>query len=286
VSAGGRRKFLRRILVRRPFTDATGRKPWLEFLARAQPHAARQLTLTIPGWPRWEKPLRIAFLADFHTGSHSGDPARLQAIVREAQSHSPDLVLLGGDFVNMMLFGGGRVPPQATCATLARLRAPLGTFAVLGNHDHDYGASEVSDALSAVGIPELSLRPHTLSIEGRALDLIGIPDARQEAPPLAAALGSLSPARPTLVLAHDPHWFKYLPRGPHLMLSGHTHGGQIRFPLVGALRNASFAPLRWSYGHIVEDDRQLYVTSGLGTSGVPLRIGIAPEYVMLDVNGA
>jgi hypothetical protein len=157
---------------------------------------------------------------------------------------------------------------------------------VLGNHDHDYGAPEVSDALSAVGIPELSLRPHTLSIEGRALDLIGIPDARQEAPPLAAALGSLSPARPTLVLAHDPHWFKYLPRGPHLMLSGHTHGGQIRFPLVGALRNASFAPLRWSYGHIVEDDRQLYVTSGLGTSGVPLRIGIAPEYVMLDVNGA
>jgi predicted MPP superfamily phosphohydrolase len=275
----------RRLLVRRPFTDATGRKPLLEYLARAQRHEVRRLTFTIPGWPRWEKPLRIAFLADFHTGAHAGDVTRLEAIVQEAQDYRPDLVLLGGDFVNMMLFGGGRVPPKVTCAVLARLTAPLGSFAVLGNHDHDYGAAEISDALRRHRIPELSEQPRKLMVEGGAFDLIGIPDARQESPAAADALRKLSADRPTLVLAHDPYWFKYLPQGPHLMLSGHTHGGQIRFPFVGALRNASFAPLRWSYGHIIEDRRQLYVTSGLGTSGVPLRIGIPPEYVVLDVNG-
>jgi predicted MPP superfamily phosphohydrolase len=242
--------------------------------------------LAIAGWPLRDKPLRIAFLADFHTGSHAGDLARLQTIVQEAQDYRPDLVLLGGDFVNMMLFGGGRIAPEIIVAVLARLKAPFGSFAVLGNHDHDYGAAEVSDALRQHGIPELSEQPHTLNVAGTALDLLGIPDARQESRSAANALRSLSPERPTLVLAHDPYWFKYLPRGPHLMLSGHTHGGQIRFPVVGALRNASFAPLRWSYGHIVEDGRQLYVTSGIGTSGVPLRIGIPPEYVVLDVNGA
>jgi hypothetical protein len=242
--------------------------------------------LAIAGWPVWDKPLRIAFLADFHTGSHGGDLARLQTIVQEAQDYRPDLVLLGGDFVNMMLFGGGRIAPEIIVAVLARLKAPFGSFAVLGNHDHDYGAAEVSDALRQHGIPELSEQPHTLNVAGTALDLLGIPDARQESRSAANALRSLSPERPTLVLAHDPYWFKYLPRGPHLMLSGHTHGGQIRFPVVGALRNASFAPLRWSYGYIVEDGRQLYVTSGIGTSGVPLRIGIPPEYVVLDVNGA
>lgn len=286
MSAGGRRKFLRRVLVRRPFTDTTGRKPYLQLLTRAKPHRVRRLDLAIAGWPIWEKPLRIALLADFHVGSHADDLARLHAIVLEAQSYRPDLVLLGGDFVNMMLFGGGRIAPDIIVTMLAQLRAPLGSFAVLGNHDHDYGAAEVSDALRRHAISELNEQPHTLSIAGRTLDLIGIPDARQKSAALARALRKLSEDRPTLVLAHDPYWFKYLPRGPHLMLSGHTHGGQIRFPWLGALRNASAAPLRWSYGHIVEDGRQLYVTSGLGTSGVPLRIGTRPEYVVLDVNGA
>ena len=141
----------------------------------------------------------------------------------------------------------------------------------------------LSEALRRHGIPELSLHPQVLAFGGSEIDLIGISDARSREPAAIAALQALE--RPTLVLAHDPYWFKYLPRGPHFMLSGHTHGGQIRFPFVGALRNASFAPLRWSYGHIVEDGRQLYVTSGLGASGLPLRIGIAPEYVVLDVNG-
>ncbi len=76
-----------------------------------------------------------------------------------------------------------------------------------------------------------------------------------------------------------------MPTGPHLMLAGHTHGGQIRFPLVGPITNASKAPLRWSYGLIAEGGRLLYVTSGIGTSGVPIRWGIPPEVVVLDLIG-
>ena len=279
------RKWLTHALARPPFRDEAGRKPFLERVTRAPAHIVRQLQLTIPGWPRTARPLRIAFLSDFHTGSHAGDVARLGAIVTEAASYQPDLVLLGGDFVNMMPLGGGRVPPHTIAAVLARLTAPLGCYAVLGNHDIDYGEAEVRAALRARSIPVLDDASRELHFDGRRFDLLGIPDARIDRPVARTALKSLSPDRPTLVLAHDPVWFAQLPQGPHLMLSGHTHGGQIRLPLIGPFTNKSEAPLRWSYGLIEEGGRLLYVTSGLGTSGVPVRLGIRPEFAIIDLIG-
>lgn len=84
-------------------------------------------------------------------------------------------------------------------------------------------------------------------------------------------LGGLSPERPTIMLAHDPAWIADLPPRPFLMLAGHTHGGQIRFPDIGILRNGSTAPLRWSHGLTFEREQYLYVTSGIGTSAVPVQ---------------
>jgi uncharacterized protein len=280
------RKWLATALARPPFKDELGRKRWLEPLTRAQAHIVNNFELNIAGWPRRSRPLRIAFLSDFHTGSHAGDIARLAAIVAEAKRFEPDLVLHGGDFVNMMLFGGGRVPPHATAAILARLHAPLGAFAVLGNHDIDYGEGEVRAALRAHDITLLDDERRALHFEGAEFDLLGIPDARTLRHEAFAALRTLSPQRPTLVLAHDPAWFAHLPQGPHLMLSGHTHGGQICLPLLGPFVNKSKAPLRWSHGLIKEEGRYLYVTSGIGTSGVPIRFGIPPEFVIIDLDGA
>jgi len=279
VTPPRRGKALVRALTRPPFNDEHGRKGWLEPFSRAQPHRVRRLSLTIAGWPA----LRIVFLSDNHTGSHAGDVARLERIVAEAAAFAPDLVLHGGDFVNMQLFGGGRVPPRVTARILGRLAAPLGRFAVLGNHDYTYGAAEVAAALRDHGIAVLDDARVTLAIAGGAIDLIGLPDAREERATGRALL--VAPDKPSLVLAHDPFWFAHLPAGPHLMLAGHTHGGQVRFPWVGPLRNASRAPLRWTYGLTEEGGRRLYVTSGLGTSGLPLRIGCPPEFVVLDVSG-
>jgi predicted MPP superfamily phosphohydrolase len=98
-------------------------------------------------------------------------------------------------------------------------------------------------------------------------------------------LRSLAPDRPAIVLAHDPVWFKDVPCGPHLTLAGHTHGGQIKFPGFGVVRNSSRAPLRWSHGLVVEGGRHMIVTAGLGSSGIPLRVGVPPEYVIIEVNG-
>ena len=280
-----RRKWLTRALTRPPYRDEVGYKGWFARVARAQPHVVRKLDVTVAGWPRTSRPLRIAFLSDFHAGSHADDVARLGVIVEEAATYRPDLVLHGGDFVNMQLFGGGRLPPHTVAAILARLEAPLGRFAVLGNHDYTYGADDVAGALEAHGVSVLNDARHTLRHEGHDIDLIGLPDARGVRPAGRALLDALSPRQPAIVLAHDPFWFAHVPAGPRLTLAGHTHGGQVRFPVFGVLRNASRAPLRWSHGHVDEDGRQLYVTAGLGTSGIPLRIGVPPEYAVIDVSG-
>jgi predicted MPP superfamily phosphohydrolase len=273
------KKWLTRALARPPYHDAHGRKGWLTPFSRAQPHRVRRVALTIPGWPK----LRVAFLSDFHAGSHADDLTRLRAIVAEAAALRPDLALHGGDFVNMQLFGGGRLAPRVIAKVLAGLDAPLGRFAVLGNHDYTYGADGVAAALREHGITVLDDERRTLDVAGTSVDLIGLPDARVVRPRGRTLLAALD--KPTLVLAHDPAWFADLAPGPHLMLAGHTHGGQFRFPLIGPLVNMSRAPLRWSHGLIEEGGRRLYVTSGLGTSGVPLRIGVPPEFVIIDVNG-
>jgi predicted MPP superfamily phosphohydrolase len=279
------RKRLKRALLRPPFADPRGRKGWAAPLARAQKHRVRMLSLQLVGWPRWPRPMRIVLLADLHTGSHTDDVERISALVAEAQGHRPDLVLFGGDYVNMQVFGGGRVPPAATAEILARLQAPLGRIAVIGNHDIYYGADEVTAALAACGICVLDDTSQTVRFEGHDIAVVGIPDGHVDRPDPYPVLAALPPERPTIVLAHDPMWFAQVRSPAHLTLAGHTHGGQVRLPFVGAVVNASKAPLRWSYGLIVEEGRHLYVTSGLGTSNVPVRIGIPPEYVVIDING-
>jgi hypothetical protein len=194
-------------------------------------------------------------------------------------------VLLGGDYVNMQLLGGGRVPPRTIAATLSRLEAPLGRFAVLGNHDYVYDERAVAGALRDHGITVLNHDRSTMRFQNYSVDVIGVPDAHVRRAEAHLLLAGLSANEPTIVLAHDPIWFAYLPAGPHLVLAGHTHGGQIRLPIVGALLNASKAPLRWSHGLVEERGQYLYVTSGIGTSGVPVRWGVPPELAVLDVTG-
>src|SRR5262249_1621484 len=153
---------------------------------------------------------------------------RLEGIVAEARAFNPDLVLLGGDFVNMQLFGAGRVPPKVIAAVLARLDARYGQFAVLGNHDYLYGAREIARARRAHAITGLDDQSRSVKVKNHSIDLVGIPNARVES--AQQLLAGLVPDRPSIVLTHDPMWFANVPRGPHLTLAGHTHGGQISLP--------------------------------------------------------
>ena len=272
-------------ILRRPFADARGGKGWFGPLAHAQPHVVRHYALTLPGWPRFERPLRIALLSDHHVGSHTNDVARHILITKSAAALRPDLVLYGGDYVNMMPFGGGRVPPRTIARMLARLAGRYGRFAILGNHDYAYGEQEVAKALRDRDITLLDHEVGTFNFGKHVIAVAGVPDAHVMRPKGQALLSSLPSDRPTIVLAHDPAWFKHVPAGPFLTLAGHTHGGQIRLPGLGVVVNASEAPLRWSHGLAVEGGRHLIVTAGLGSGGIPLRIGVPPEFVLIEVTG-
>jgi uncharacterized protein len=273
-------------IIRRPYRDALGDKGWFGPFARAQRHLVVRIDIALAGWPTFKRPLRIAFLSDFHVGSHTDDVARMSAILAEAATYTPDLVLFGGDYMNMHFVGGGRVPPHAIAAMLARLGAPLGRIAILGNHDYMYGEDDVAAALRARGITVLDHERRTVTFEGHAIDVVGVPDAHLVRDEARELLAGLRPERPAIVLAHDPMWFADVPAGPFLTLSGHTHGGQVKLPGIGIMHNASVAPLRWSHGLVVEDGRTLYVSAGLGTSIIPLRIGVPPEFAIIDVNGS
>src|SRR5262249_50952866 len=156
----------------------------------------------------------------------------------------------GGDYVNLQPFGGGRVPPHTIAAILSRLEAPQGRFAILGNHDYVYDERAVADALRSHGITVLDHERRSIGFQGHSIEIIGVPDAHVTRAEALSWLAGLSPDKQTIVFAHDPVWFGHLPAGPHLMLAGHTHGGQIRLPGIGVVRNATKAPLRWSHGLI------------------------------------
>ncbi len=274
---------LERRVVARPFSDTRGEKGWWAWLSRAPAHRVGHLRIGIAGWPEFSRPLRILFTSDLHVGSHTEDVERLIHIMMSAAELEPDLLCVGGDYINGMLFGGGRVPPETTAVILGLVKPPLGSFAILGDHDELYGAPAVACALRGAGLSVLLNETARIVFEGHEITIVGVtPDAAG----LPELLRQAPNGIPRIVLAHDPVAFALLPKNKgDLMLCGHTHGGQVQLPMLGPLVNMSEAPLTWTCGHVVDGDCHLYVTSGLGTSLLPLRLRIPPEVVLIEVHG-
>jgi len=272
---------LERRVLAQPFSDGREEKRRWAWLARAKAHKLSRLRIGVTGWPRLSRTLRVLFLSDLHVGSHTDDIERLTTIMRSAAELQPDVMCVGGDYINGMLFGQGRVPPETTAGILSLVKPPLGAFAIIGDHDELYGAHAIAGALREAGLTVLLNELARVTFEGHEITIIGVtPDGTR----LAELTGQVQFG---IVLAHDPAAFAVLPKDAgFLMLCGHTHGGQIQVPVLGPLINMSDAPLTWTYGHVVEGNCHLYVTSGLGTSVIPLRLGIPPEIVLIEVHGA
>jgi uncharacterized protein len=275
--------FNRRLGAKPPFTDPLGDKgPWTR-LTRAPPHQIVRYRVPLRGVGA--RPWRVVLLADPHVGGHAGDIERLAAIVAETNTLEPDVVLLLGDYVNMMPFGRGRVPPDAIAQVFTPLKAAAGTYAILGNHDWKYGFEAMADAFGRAGIP---LIDNSIALAARGterLALLGLEDEVWGEPDLSL-FDRLPAGLPALVATHDPGLFHDIPPG-HVVVAGHMHGGQIRWPsLPPPAIPSGRAPRRWAHGHIRERGSDLIVSAGLGVSGLPLRLGIPPEIVMVELTGA
>ena len=243
----------------------------------------RNLQITPSGWPQHVDTIRTAIVSDLHVGSTVVNLERLSEVVQLINQQDPDLILLGGDYVATASPGGEIVPLSKIAHELSKLKAPLGVVAVLGNHDWWLDGELVRDEFEKVGIVVLENQVHHLQRENGALWVAGIADDITRSPDVDGTLRKIPDDAPVIILTHDPAQFMDVPKGPYLTISGHTHGGQVYLPFLGALMTPSRAPMEWIYGHIKEEGRDLYVTSGIGTSILPVRFNMPPEIVVIDI---
>ena len=268
--------------------------------------------LTPPGWPSGLR-LRLAVIADLHACDPWMTRERILRIVERTNALGADAILLLGDYVASMRISklSWPVAHDEWASALARLEAPLGVHAVLGNHDwwEDYevqrrraGPTPAGEALVRAGIRVYENDAVRLETRGGAFWLAGLGDQwafwpRREkyedfkargkidysgVADLDGTLAKITDDAPVVLMAHEPDVFPQVPRRVSLTLSGHTHGGQVRIfgytPVVPSRYGS-----RYVYGHIVEDGRNLLVSAGLGCSGVPIRFGSPPEIVIAEL---
>ena len=273
--------------------------------------AVTRYAVTPPGWTPGLR-LRVALVADLHACEPWMGVGRIERIVAATNALSPDLVLLLGDYAAGPRPRTADVPAEAWAGALAGLAAPLGRYAVMGNHDwwddaaaqrRGHGPTVGHVALERAGIHVLENDAVRLVHDGRPFWVAGLGDQIALLPrgaagrrrqrgvdDLAGTLARVADGAPVVLMAHEPDVFPRVPAGPGgvaLTVSGHTHGGQVR--LFG---HAPVVPSRYgdryAYGHVVETRADgvrahLVVSGGLGCSVAPIRFGVPPEVVVVEL---
>lgn len=244
----------------------------------------RQETLELPHWPNGLSGLKIAVLADLHIGSAFIDDRKVRLIVERTNQLQPDLIVILGDYIAGNGRGSHRVEPEVFAPLLKDLHAPFGVYSVLGNHDWWYNGQKVRAALEANGIKELEDEVAKIDVRGNPLWLVGLADLWTRPQRIDQTIAQVPENSTIIALTHNPDIFPQVPARVNLLLAGHTHGGQVRFPLIGSVVESSRYGKRYEQGHVVENGHDLFVTTGIGTSIVPVRFGVPPEIVLLVVN--
>jgi uncharacterized protein len=229
--------------------------------------------------------MTVAVLGDLHVGSPWNGLDNLRRVVDLTNGQHPDLIVLVGDYVIQGVVGGRFVPPAAMVEPLRKLSAPLGVYAVLGNHDWWLDSREVSDAMRAAGITVLEDRAIELrQPRGPAIWLIGISDAWEGPHDIGKAVAAVPLGAPSIAITHNPDLFPRIPESIGILLAGHTHGGQVAVPILGRPIVPSSFGERYAIGHVQDGNRQLFVTPGIGTSIIPVRFRVPPEISLLDLH--
>lgn len=235
-------------------------------------------------------PVRLGLISDTHVGAPHMDVRRLQRIIDRMNASHPDAVLLLGDYAGGHLAAdqrpvGDRDAVMAGVAAFQSLKSPLGTYAVLGNHDSGFDEEALVAGLEGAGVLVLRNQSVAVSRPGGAFTLAGVADvtSRSLRASVPRALARAPDDRPVILMSHWPDPFQEVPPRVALTLAGHSHCGQIDLPLIGRPFSASAGAALWPCGGYRVDGRDLYVTGGLGTSVVPMRIGAPPEIVILTL---
>jgi predicted MPP superfamily phosphohydrolase len=242
-------------------------------------------TIQIDNWPKDLSGLRIAVISDIHTGGPFMNDQKLKDIVDKTNALNPDLIVLLGDYMSGNSWHGHRVEPEVTAAALKSLKAPLGVYAVLGNHDWWYSGEKVRHAFEQNGIHVLEDEVAEVKWHDKSFWLVGLADLWTRPQHISETVATIPPGSTMIALTHNPDIFPRLPQSVPLLLAGHTHGGQVNIPLIGTPVVPSDYGSKYTAGHVIENGQHLFVTTGIGTSIMPVRFRVPPEIVLLTLVG-
>lgn len=242
-----------------------------------------QETITLANWPSELDELKVAVISDIHAGSPFIDADKLRLLVDKTNDTNADVIVLLGDFVVRDSWHEKVVEPDVIAAALRSLRAPLGVYAVLGNHDWWYNGEAMRKALDSVGIRVLENEVVRLQKGDQPLWLAGLADLWTRPQNIERTIDKVPAGEPAVVLTHNPDVFPMISPTVQLTLAGHTHGGQVNFPILGRPIVPSNFGQRYAAGHIQEGQKHLFVTTGVGTSVFPVRFRVPPEIAVLTL---
>lgn len=248
------------------------------------PQLVRQ-EIAIRRWPQRMDGFTVALLSDFHYDPYfSVHPIR--AAVGMVNELRPDLIVLTGDFISIPLFGnvsGGAAPAEPCAQLLRQMRAPHGLWAVMGNHDAGTNPNRVTGVLRESGIQVLRNQSVPIEKDGSRFWLGGLGDVIGERADIPATLHGIPSDEATVLLVHEPDYADHVASYPvDLQLSGHSHGGQLRIPVLMPLYLPKLGR-KYVSGRYQVRDLALYTNRGLGTINIPVRFNCPPEITLLTL---
>ncbi len=241
--------------------------------------------MKLPNLPPAFDHLMIAAISDLHAGSRFINERKLEQVVARTNDLQPDVIVLLGDFIQRDENERILKEPEVIASQLKGLHAKYGVYAVLGNHDWWYNGQRVRKALEEAGIRVLENDVFPIQKDGQTLWLLGVPDFWTRQPiDLRPVMEKISSPGPIIALTHNPDVFPELPSNIILTLAGHTHGGQVNIPFYGRPIVPSRYGERFAAGLIQENNRFMFVTTGIGTTGLAVRFRVPPEIALLELS--